>query len=258
MSRTGLCLPAGPHHPSFPTSMQRFLFPHTPGPTVTTDDENLVHQLTRVLRSKPGDRVVLFSENGGGEYEISSIEKKRLSFVRIREIEPSGDPRTRITLFQALPNKYEKIEYAIQKGVEVGISDFVFFPSERSQKLVITDSKIERFEAIAREAVEQCGGFRMPGISFVKSWPTMPEGMPSIFLHTDTETTQGIRRFASFLPKACDRIGIFVGPEGGFSDTELERAGRMGAVAVKAGERILRTETAGPVVAFSLLRLLGE
>ena len=157
------------------SNMQRFLFPHVPGPTVTTDDPDLVHQLTRVLRSKAGDRIVLFSELGGGEYEIVGIEKKRLTFSRVREIEPSGDPRTRITLFQALPNKYEKLEYAIQKGVEVGISDFVFFPSERSQKLAITENKIERFEAIAKEAVEQCGGFRMPGLKFEKAWPVMPE-----------------------------------------------------------------------------------
>lgn len=238
--------------------MQRFLFPHVPGPTVTTDDEGLVHQLTRVLRSKPGDRVVLFSESGGGEYEISTIEKKRLSFVRICELEPSGDSKTRITLFQALPNKYEKLEYAIQKGVEVGVSDFVFFPSERSQKLVITENKIERFESIAREAVEQCYGFRMPTLKFEKSWPTVPEGMPSMFLHTDSETTENLAEFVSGLPKPCGTVGIFVGPEGGFSDAELERAARAGSMAVKAGDRILRTETAGPVVAFTLLRLLGE
>lgn len=74
----------------------------------------------------------------------------------MREIESSGDPKTRITLYQAIPNRYEKLEYAIQKGVEVGISEFVFFPSDRSQKLAITPAKIERFTAIAREAVEQC------------------------------------------------------------------------------------------------------
>lgn len=176
----------------------------------------------------------------------------------MREIQPSGDPKTRITLYQAIPNRYEKLEYAIQKGVEVGISEFVFFPAERSQKLSITPAKIERFTAIAREAVEQCYGFRMPGISFLNAWPSLPEGMPSMFLHTDSETTESLRRFASLLPKGTDRIGIFVGPEGGFSQTELERASRMESVAVKAGDRILRTETAGPVVAFSLLRLLGE
>ncbi|MFZ3232644.1 MAG: RsmE family RNA methyltransferase, partial [Patescibacteria group bacterium] len=229
--------------------MQRFLFPHVPGPTVTTDDEGLVHQLTRVLRSKPGDRVVLFSESGGGEYEISAIEKKKLSFVRIREIEVSADPKTKITLFQALPNKYEKLEYAIQKGVEVGVSDFVFFPSERSQKLAITDNKIERFEAIAREAVEQCYGFRMPTLHFEKAFPKIPEGVRSMFLHTDSESTKPFSGFLASLPKDCRHVALFVGPEGGFSPEEVRKAMAEGAVPVKAGERILRTETAGPAMA---------
>lgn len=238
--------------------MQRFLFPHVPGPTFTTDDDALVHQLTRVLRSKPGDRVVLFSESGGGEYEIASIEKKRLSFVRVREIGASGEPETKITLFQALPNKYEKLEYAIQKGVEVGVSDFVFFPSERSQKLAITEAKIERFESIAREAVEQCYGFRMPTLKFEKAFPKFPEGSVSMFLHTDSASTKTLPEFVASLPKDARRIALFVGPEGGFSLTENERALAGGAVPVKAGERILRTETAGPVMAFALLRMLGE
>lgn len=238
--------------------MQRFLFPHVPGPTVTTDDEGLVHQLTRVLRSKPGDRVVLFSETGGGEYEISAIEKKRLSFVRIREIEASGDPKTKITLFQALPNKYEKLEYAIQKGVEVGISDFVFFPSERSQKLAITEGKIERFQSIAREAVEQCYGFRMPTLHFEKAFPKVPASVPSMFLHTDSESTKSLPDFLASFPKDCRHVALFVGPEGGFSPAEVQKAMTEGAVPVKAGGRILRTETAGPVMAFALLRILGE
>lgn len=215
--------------------MQRFLFPHVPGPTVTTDDEGLIHQLTRVLRSKPGDRVVLFSEAGGGEYEISAIEKKRLSFARIREIEASGDPKTKITLFQALPNKYEKLEYAIQKGVEVGISDFVFFPSERSQKLAITENKIERFESIAREAVEQCYGFRMPTLTFEKTFPKAPEGVPSMFLHTDSESTKTLSGFVASLQEGCRHVAMFVGPEGGFSPAEVQKAMTEGAVPVKAG-----------------------
>ena len=62
-----------------------------------------------------------------------------------------------ITLYQALPNKIEKIEYILQKGVEVGIGKFVFFRSDFSQKLSLSDTKKVRLIAIAREAVEQCG-----------------------------------------------------------------------------------------------------
>jgi RsmE family RNA methyltransferase len=72
-----------------------------------------------------------------------------------------------VSLYQAIPNKYEKIEYIIEKGIEVGISRFVFFRSHHSQKLVISDSKKKRFLAIAKEALEQCGGLVMPDIDFV-------------------------------------------------------------------------------------------
>ncbi len=65
-----------------------------------------------------------------------------------------------------MPNKIEKIEYILQKGVEVGIRKFVFFRSERSQKLVLTDAKKIRLITIAREALEQCGGLVMPDIEF--------------------------------------------------------------------------------------------
>ncbi len=66
-----------------------------------------------------------------------------------------------------MPNKIEKIEYILQKGVEVGIRKFVFFRSERSQKLILSDAKKTRLITIAREALEQCGGLVMPEIDFV-------------------------------------------------------------------------------------------
>ncbi len=155
--------------------MQRFYLPDVPTETVTASDSAFVHQISRVLRCAPGDRVVLFSDAGGGEYEIREISKKSVSFVRIRAIAPSCDPGIFITLYQALPNRFEKIEYLLQKGVEAGISEFVFFPAERSQKLVVTPAKIERFESIVREALEQCGGFCLPKIRFEKGFPAIPE-----------------------------------------------------------------------------------
>jgi RsmE family RNA methyltransferase len=56
-----------------------------------------------------------------------------------------------------MPNKLEKLEYIIEKGVEVGVRKFVFFRSDRSQKLILSDAKKSRLIAIAREALEQCG-----------------------------------------------------------------------------------------------------
>jgi RsmE family RNA methyltransferase len=86
--------------------------------------------------------------------------------------------------YQALPNKYEKIEYIIQKGVEVGIARFVFFRSDRSQKLAISPTKIDRYITIAREALEQCGGTRLSEIIFIDRYPADISRMTHIVLDT--------------------------------------------------------------------------
>ena len=234
--------------------MQRFYLPAIPGEAAEIADQTIVHQISRVLRYEPGDRAVLFSDGGGGEYEIAEMGKKSVSFFRIRTIEPSNDPEIRVVLYQALPNRTEKIETLLQKGTEVGVAEFVLFPSERSQKLVLSENRIERFRAIMREAVEQCGGFRMPVLRFEMTFPAIPEDVPAAFLHTDFQNAAtGIRDFVKSLSESDESVGILVGPEGGFTDAELSKALSMGATAVRAGERILRTETTGPVAAFAIV-----
>jgi hypothetical protein len=187
----------------FPFSMQRFYFPSIPNESFTSDDSSFVHQVSRVLRMAPDDRAVLFSDEGGGEYEFVSATKREVSFRRVREILPPVDGGPRIVLFQSLPNRFEKIEYLLQKGTEVGISEFVFFSAERSQKLAITPNKIERFEAIVREALEQCGGFRKPSISFSEA-PSKPFDFPVALFHT-SNATMGISEFAALFAARPDR-----------------------------------------------------
>jgi 16S rRNA (uracil1498-N3)-methyltransferase len=122
-----------------------------------------------VLRIQVGEHVILFDGDGSEtRYEVTTIDKKSVSLRGQDRVFPQTEAKRMITLYQAMPNKYEKIEYIIQKGVEVGISRFVFFRSDRSQKLILSPSKIERFVSIAREAVEQCGGVRVPEIEFLE------------------------------------------------------------------------------------------
>jgi RsmE family RNA methyltransferase len=97
---------------------------------------------------------------------------------------PNTEPQKRVSLYQALPNKYEKIEYILQKGVEIGIARFVFFRSDRSQKLLLSPNKIERFITIAREALEQCGGVVMPEILWIDRFPDATTESTHIVLDT--------------------------------------------------------------------------
>ena len=203
--------------------MQRFYFSSfNPTPALTIREDSFVHQISKVLRSKPGDQIVLF--NGDGIeyiYEMTTIAKKEVTLTLNRTVPNSADIVRNIRLYQALPNRYEKIEYILQKGTEVGISEFTFFPSERSQKLVINERKIERFKEIVREALEQCGGNCIPKLVFQDSRESTPvaDGM-SIFLHTDGKRSMKLTDLGDLGRK--DSINIFVGPEGGWSDTEVE------------------------------------
>ena len=228
----------------------------------SSDFPDLYHQMTRVLRMQVGESCIFFGEatekgktlpDTDFVYEIKHIDKKSIAFELVEILPKKSEPELEIVLFQALPNKREKLEYIIQKWVEVGISEFVFFPSERSQKAEWgLEKKKLRFEEIAKEAVEQCGANHIPVIRFVKNIEECLIALStneSIFVtHTDG---QG-KGFAETCKLATDKIALFVGPEGGFSPLEVEKFKGKKAVFLDLGSRILRTETAGVVTAFAL------
>lgn len=101
--------------------MQRFLFPHLSlGKDIDISDTSFVHQISRVLRASVEEDIVLF--NGDGReyvYKIHSITKKEIGLSFEKAYENVSDSKIHIRLYQALPNKYDKIEYILQKGVEV-------------------------------------------------------------------------------------------------------------------------------------------
>jgi 16S rRNA (uracil1498-N3)-methyltransferase len=208
----------------------------------------MLHQLTRVLRSQIGDEVILFSWDGTEIiYEITAIEKKKVMLRGKGQNMPKTEPKKRITLFQALPNKYEKIEYILQKWVEVGIQQFVFFRSDYSQKLVLSPSKQIRFQDIAKEALEQCGGLVMPAIRYLEKFPEPLQSAPNIILDTiwTNTTLQSMSQYQD--------IGVWVGPEGGWSPLERAKMESYGFINAHLWDRVLRTETAGIVVSFALI-----
>lgn len=231
--------------------MQRFSFSSHPlWKDISIEDESFVHQIAHVLRSRPGDEIVLFNGNGYDyRYAIKNIAKKSIELTYVQKQENGGDSSMKIRLYQALPNKYEKIEYILQKWVEVGIQEFIFFRADRSQKLVINEKKILRFQEIIREAVEQCGGDTIPSLLCIEQWAPLPADGTSYFLHTkDTKSIM----LDAHIPDSHS-YNIFVGPEGGWSDQEAFVFEERGIRNLSLGKRILRTETASSVVAFFLL-----
>jgi len=228
--------------------MQRFFVPFQPTVDIIITDTAIIHQLTRVLRIVVWEHVVLFSGDGSEtEYEITSIDKKSISLRGQSQRFPNTEPKKKISLYQALPNKYEKIEYIIQKWVEIGITRFVFFRSEYSQKLILSPKKIERFITIWREALEQCWGVVVPEIQFLDTFPLEWTSDTQIVLDTLWEGT----RISTY--DTLQNIALWVWPEGGWSDSERDKMIDNSFIFARFGERILRTETAGIAISFSFL-----
>ncbi|MBB1554374.1 16S rRNA (uracil(1498)-N(3))-methyltransferase [Candidatus Gracilibacteria bacterium] len=235
--------------------MQRF-FIERPLREIEIFEDEIFHQVTRVLRMQKGDQIIIFCGDGVEYlYELTNFSKKSVECVQQKKIEPMDrETHKNITLYQSLPNKMEKLEWIVQKNTELGVKKIIFFRSDRSQKLFLSDSKKERIKAISREALEQCGGLFPVEIIF------SDENLESIlknknpdekriFLHTEGQKTQ-LNELVNE-----EKFGIFIGPEGGWSGSEIQEMNENNLIIVHLGGRILRTETAGMCMVFGLNNL---
>lgn len=230
--------------------MHRFYYSSLPWEKAfSLTDTEIYHQIVKVFRAEIGDMFCFF--NGVDPidyvYEIEAIEKKCIQFV-LKEKLQKEQSKKQIILIEALPNKAQKLEYIIQKWVEIGIDTFVFFPSERSQKLPLSENKKERYEKIAIEALEQSGGNILPSISFEKSFPENLEGN-ILFFHTGKDNTKLLKE-ATIMGTGTHILVVW--PEGGWSEREVEKFKEKKYTQVYLWSNILRCETVSSVVAFYL------
>jgi 16S rRNA (uracil1498-N3)-methyltransferase len=220
----------------------------------------IAHQLSRVLRLAPGAQLLLL-DGTGQEFlaELTLFHKNGPVEGRvIEERAAPGEPRTKIILYQALL-KGEKFDYVLQKGTEIGISRFVPVLTER----VIGGSsanKVERWRKIVREAAEQSRRGILPEVAeplhFSQALQiSKVEGLA--LLAWEDEKTLSLRSALGQSP-AGEKISLFIGPEGGFSQAEAEQARATGVQSISLGPRILRAETAGPVAAALILYESGD
>lgn len=215
---------------------------------ITVENPEIHHQLVKVLRCKEGFTCIFFDGKTPVDYsyELKEIGKKHLIFSQVGKFDKKLNERT-LSLYQWLPNKWEKIDYIVQKWVEVGISSFHFFRSQLAQKLFVNEGKIERIKKIAIEAVEQSGRNSIPQIQFYDDVDKMSFGKEQkvIFHHIpDTDVTR-IEEV-----KFQDGVSIFVGPEGGWSEKEVDLFVSKWCQKVYFWEAILRCETVSSVVWF--------
>lgn len=236
--------------------MQRFYFPNLEktDESLIIKNPDLLNQLNKVLRSKVWDNYMFFNgeENIDYIFELKEIEKREAYLEKVWEQENNSEIDFDLNIFWALPNKIEKIEYIIGKWVEVWVTGFYFFRSERSQKLNLSENKIERLNKIIIEAVEQSGRSRVPELIIDDNISLEDfEGMENILFHTKDEKSVLIKDIKLDYNKW---VNLFVWPEWGFSSEEIEIFQSNWFKKVHLWNRILRTETTWVVSAFYIIQ----
>lgn len=215
---------------------------------ITGDD---VNHIKNVLRMEPGEKVVISCGQGVDYYcIIKDVQPEMISLQVEREEPVHTELPVRLVLFQALP-KADKMEWIIQKAVELGVAEIV--PVKTKRVVVRLDEKksakkLQRWQGIAQAAAKQSGRGVVPEIhsplSFKEALQYAEELEYRVIpyeLFDDMSETKKVMQELS----GADSIGIFIGPEGGFERSEVETAMAVGALPISLGRRILRTETAG-------------
>ena len=228
---------------------------------IMIDGDEAKHILN-VMRMAVGDKITVFDGNKKDYYcEIAETEKNALKAKIIDVSESQTEPETEIVLFQGLP-KSDKMEYIIQKCVEIGVSRIVPVITERAvvkiEKGAKEDKKVERWVKISESAAKQSGRGIIPVIERPVKFAEavkMASLLENAVIPYENEEKTGLKEFIKVAKKGS--VGIFIGPEGGFDSSEIEMAVKSGIIPVTLGKRILRTETAGLVTAAIILYELG-
>lgn len=222
-----------------------------------------VNHIRNVLRMKPGEEINVSNGQDGREYRcaICSFEEDRvicqLRFVKEENVELP----VRVYLFQALP-KADKMELIIQKAVELGV--YRIIPVAAKRCVVKLDEKkaaarTARWQAIAQSAAKQSKRGVIPEISEVMGFAQAVKMAADMDVKLiPYELAEGMEKTREIMDtlRAGQDIALFIGPEGGFEESEIQLAADSGMIPITLGKRILRTETAGMTVLSWILYLL--
>ena len=224
------------------------------------------HHIIKVLRYKPGDLLKLSDgKNTEATAVIEEIDAKDIQIkTKIIEKNMKENIKPVITLFQGLP-KGDKLDFILQKNTEIGVSKFVPIITERtvvelSQKKF--SNRMQRWKKIVQEASKQCMRLDIPQIAEVKGFDESLKDIKDYNLAIipwEQEKSCFLKNILNGVQRQdALKIAVFIGPEGGFTGGEIEKAKSSGAVPVSLGSRILRTETASIAVCAAIMYELGE
>lgn len=226
---------------------------------ITDTDFN---HIKNVLRMKQGDEFLVSYEGASHLCTLEEISEGQATAKIITENYQSTELPIFIHLFQGLP-KADKMELIIQKCTELGMSEIT--PVEMSRCVVKLEekkkkSKTERWQAIAESAAKQSKRNLVPTVNTPLSFANVIKAAENFDLFlVPYENEDGMKATADCLSKIKSgmKIGVLIGPEGGFDDKEIELCRQKGFSSISLGKRILRTETAA-ITSTAMLMLYSE
>ena len=215
---------------------------------------NDVNHIRNVLRLSKGEEIMI-SDGSKREYlcRIREIRTDSVTADIIDIFDNAAELPTKITLFQGMP-KSDKLEFVIQKAVELGVYSIVPVMTKRTVVKLDKDraaKKLERYNAISQSAAKQSGRGLIPEVkNFMDFKAAVDLASAMDMMIIPYEEANGIQESRQVISEIRGKreIGIFIGPEGGFAREEIEYAAQKGARIITLGNRILRTETAGLAV----------
>ena len=225
--------------------LHRFIGPWQLGQgTMLIDDAGLAHQLRTVLKLAPGETVIIGDGSGmEAQCRLVRIDRNAVILEGLSVGENPSEPALRVTLYCAVL-KAENFELAAQKATEVGVSRIVPVVTGRTIKL---DLRSDRVRKIVREAAELSGRGIVPEVADVTElddvWTDASANDVNFFFDPSgahfSAPARGVRT-----------AGFFIGPEGGWEESELENARDLGMRVASLGNLILSAQTAAVVAAF--------
>lgn len=228
---------------------------------INTDDKSViingpdVNHIKNVLRMRVGEEISVSNGQDGREYRCGIVAFQEDSIrCELRFVKEDGvELPVQVTLFQGLP-KGDKMELIIQKAVELGVYEIV--PTAMKRCVVKLDerkaaAKTKRWQSIAEAAAKQSRRGLIPKVSPVMSMAQALDAAADMEVKLiPYELESGMERTRELLSgiRPGQRVAVFIGPEGGFEESEIAAARERGICPVTLGRRILRTETAGMAV----------
>ncbi|MCU4386624.1 16S rRNA (uracil(1498)-N(3))-methyltransferase [Acinetobacter haemolyticus] len=213
--------------------------------------ESVFHHWVRVLRAKEQEQAIFFNGKGG-EYLVTLTEiNKKNALVSIDQFNKLDRTAPFNVVLGQVMSKGDRMDYAIQKATELGVTTIQLLTSDRCEMRLKYDrdqKKLDHWQSVAIAACEQCGMNRVPEILApisLNDWVKSELPTSRFVLAPNKDQT-------NILLNSAPDIALLIGPEGGLSETEIETANQYQFKNWCIGDRVLRTETA-PVVALSIL-----